>query len=184
MKNTRENAEKFICDFGKGRSFVDRLEGIPDFVDLLTEYGNKVQNRYIPNDAHSFEVFAIKDSVDSPTGKQAFIGFKLDNGNFDFIIVSYTEPIKKEKNWFSKFFKSFMEKLNQEHECSIVYNDWCMYHAKRKTLKSRLKLLKISMNFSYEVYIKQVESVTKNNWNAKKRLKKFRKQIMLNSAIS
>jgi hypothetical protein len=37
---------------------------------------------------------------------------------------------------------------------------------------------------SYEVYIKQVESATKDNWNAKKILKKFRKQIMLNGAIS
>jgi len=36
----------------------------------------------------------------------------------------------------------------------------------------------------YEVYIKQVEIVTKDNWNAKKRLKKFRKQIMQNGAIS
>lgn len=111
MKNTRENAEKFIWGFGKGKSFVDRLEGVPDFVNLLTEYGNKVENQYIPNDAHSFEVFAIKDSEDSPTGKQAFIGFKLDNGNFHFIGVPYTEPIKTKQNWFSKFFKSFMGKL-------------------------------------------------------------------------
>jgi hypothetical protein len=111
MKNTRENAEKFIWGFGKEKSFVDRLEGVPDFVNLLTEYGNKVENQYIPNDAHSFEVFAIKDSEDSPTGKQAFIGFKLDNGNFHFIGVPYTEPIKTKQNWFSNFFKSFIGKL-------------------------------------------------------------------------
>lgn len=105
MKNTRENAEDFIRDFGKGKSFVDKLEGIPDLVDLLTEYGNKLQHQYIPNDAHSFEVFAIKNSEDSPTGKQAFIGFKLDNGNFHFIGVPYTEPIKIKQNWFSKLLK-------------------------------------------------------------------------------
>jgi len=37
---------------------------------------------------------------------------------------------------------------------------------------------------SYEVYIKQVEMVDKDNWNAEKKLKKFRKQIMSNNAIS
>lgn len=52
----------------------------------------------IPSDAHSFEVFAIKDSKDSPTGKQAFIGFKLNNDNFDFITVPYTEPINNKLN--------------------------------------------------------------------------------------
>ena len=45
-----------------------------------------------PIDAHSFEVFSIKDSEDSPTGKQAFIGYKLNNGNFHFIGVPFTEP--------------------------------------------------------------------------------------------
>jgi hypothetical protein len=105
MKNTKENAEQFIWNFGKGKSFVDRLEGVPDFVDLLTEYGGKVENQHIPNDAHSFEVFAIKDSEDSPTGKQAFIGFKLDNGNFHFIGVPYTEPIKTNKTGSRNFLK-------------------------------------------------------------------------------
>lgn len=47
----------------------------------------------IPSDAHSLEVFAIKDCQDSPTGKQAFIGFKIKNGNFHFVSVPYTEPI-------------------------------------------------------------------------------------------
>jgi len=37
----------------------------------------------LPIDAHSFEVFAIK-------GNQAFVGFKLANGNFHFIQVPYT----------------------------------------------------------------------------------------------
>ena len=45
-----------------------------------------------PIDAHSFEVFAIKDSEDSITGKQAFIGYKLNNGNFHFVDVPFTEP--------------------------------------------------------------------------------------------
>ena len=49
----------------------------------------------IPNDAHSFEVFAIQDCEYSHTGKQAFIGFKLENGNFHFIGVPYTEPKNK-----------------------------------------------------------------------------------------
>jgi len=110
MKNTRENAEKFHWEYEK-RNSPNWLEGVPDLVDYLTEYGSKVENQYIPNDAHSFEVFAIKDSKDSPTGKQAYIGFKLDNENFHFIGVTYTEPIKTKQNWFSKFFKSFIVKL-------------------------------------------------------------------------
>jgi len=32
---------------------------------------------------------------------------------------------------------------------------------------------------SYEVYIKQVEQVTKGDWKAEKRLKRFRKRIMV-----
>ncbi len=48
----------------------------------------------IPQDAHSFEVFAIKDSKDSSTGKQAFIGYKLANGDFQYIQVPFTEPKK------------------------------------------------------------------------------------------
>ena len=103
MKNTKENSEQFIRDFGNGKSFVDRLQGVPDFVELLTEYGDKVENQYIPNDAHSLEVFARKDCEDSPTGKQAFIGYKLDNGNFHFIGVPYTEPIKVKQSLFTKF---------------------------------------------------------------------------------
>ena len=98
MRNTRENAQEFLEGFGKGKSFVDRLEGVQDFVDLLTEYANKIDNKYIPNDAHSFEVFAIKDCEDSHTGKQAFIGFKLDNNDFHFIGVPYTEPILNTDN--------------------------------------------------------------------------------------
>lgn len=49
----------------------------------------------IPADAHSFEVFAIKDSKDFPTGKQAYIGFKLSNGDFHYIQVPFTEPQKQ-----------------------------------------------------------------------------------------
>lgn len=44
----------------------------------------------IPTDAHSLEVFAIKPDE---TGKLfAYIGFKIANGNFEFIAVPYTEP--------------------------------------------------------------------------------------------
>jgi hypothetical protein len=50
------------------------------------------EQQLIPIDAHSFEVFAIKDCEESPTGKQAFIGFKISNGDFHFIGVPYTEP--------------------------------------------------------------------------------------------
>lgn len=39
----------------------------------------------IPDDAHSLEVFAIKNG-------EAFIGFKVSNGSFHFIQVPYTAP--------------------------------------------------------------------------------------------
>lgn len=55
----------------------------------------KEESAIIPSDAHSFEVFAIKDCEESPTKKQAFIGFKLANGNFHFIGVPFTEPETK-----------------------------------------------------------------------------------------
>lgn len=118
MKNSRKNAEKFLQDFGNGKSFVDRLQGVQDFVDLLTEYGGKIKNKYIPNDAQSFEVFAIKDSKDSPTGKQAFIGFKLDNGNFHFIGVPYTESIKINKN-------CYLNEISDEEILKIDFYDYC-----------------------------------------------------------
>lgn len=49
----------------------------------------------IPQDAHSLEVFAIKD--DENGKKWAYIGFKISNGNFEFITVPYTEPKKTAK---------------------------------------------------------------------------------------
>lgn len=55
------------------------------------------KNSLIPSDAHSLEVFAIKDCDESPTGKQAFIGFKISNGDFHFIQVPYTEPKQQEQ---------------------------------------------------------------------------------------
>ena len=51
----------------------------------------------IPSDAHSFEVFAIKDCDESPTGKQAFVGFKISNGDFHFIGVPYTPNKNQEQ---------------------------------------------------------------------------------------
>ncbi len=103
MENTRENAELFLHKFGEGKSFVDKLQGIPDFIDLLTLYSNKTQNKYFPNDAYSFDVFAIKDCKESPTGKEAYIGYKINNGNFHFISVPFTEP--KKKYWWKFWLK-------------------------------------------------------------------------------
>jgi hypothetical protein len=57
----------------------------------------KKKQPLIPIDAHSFEVFAIKDCDESQTGKQAFIGFKISNGDFHFIGVPYTETKQQEQ---------------------------------------------------------------------------------------
>lgn len=62
---------------------------------LLSQFNHAVnKGLHLPMDAHSIEVFAIKDSEDSPTGKQAFIGYKLANGDFHYIQVPFTEPKK------------------------------------------------------------------------------------------
>ena len=53
---------------------------------------HKKPKSIFPADAHSFEVFAIKDCKESPTGKEAYIGYKLANGNFHFVGVPFTEP--------------------------------------------------------------------------------------------
>jgi hypothetical protein len=74
-----------------------------------------VEQPLIPIDAHSFEVFAIKDCKESPTDKQAFIGFKIANGDFHFIGVPYTEP-KQQK----EISDEEITKLANEH---ILYND-------------------------------------------------------------
>jgi len=36
---------------------------------------------------------------------------------------------------------------------------------------------------SYEVYVKQIESVAKHEWDAKKKLKRLRKSYLLNDTI-
>ena len=68
---------------------------IPIFADFYLDINviriSKKENKLIPNDANSFEVFSIKDSDESPTGKQAFIGYKIKNGNFHFIGVPFTD---------------------------------------------------------------------------------------------
>lgn len=43
---------------------------------------------------------------------------------------------------------------------------------------------KYKIDESYEVYREQVVKVTKNKWEADKRLKKFRKEILANNHIS
>ncbi len=49
----------------------------------------------IPSDATNLEVFAIKNN--KTNGSEAFIGFKIANGNFHFISVPFTEPIDNVK---------------------------------------------------------------------------------------
>lgn len=76
-----------------------RLPGLPrlkwDEERLKLWYNSSEQEtRPIPSEAHSLEVFAIKDSESSPTGKEAYIGYKLANGDFHFIQVPYTEKVK------------------------------------------------------------------------------------------
>jgi hypothetical protein len=45
----------------------------------------------IPAEATNLEVFAMK--TDENGDRFAYIGYKLPNGNFDFITVPFTEPL-------------------------------------------------------------------------------------------
>lgn len=81
------------------------LPGVPmyshsrDFIELWYN-SSEQETRPIPSEAHSLEVFAIKDSEDSPTGKEAYIGYKLANGDFHFIQVPYTENVKPKELYY------------------------------------------------------------------------------------
>jgi len=84
---------------------------------------SKFINRIIPIDAHSFEVFAIKDSNDSPTGKEAYIGYKLENGNFEYVSVPYTEPKEQSKIKLISVRPSYLIKFvdpNKEYPVSYI----------------------------------------------------------------
>ena len=118
MKNTRENAEQFIHEYEKKHT-PDWLSGVPDLVNFLTEYGSKINNATFPNDAYSFEVFSIQDCDDSTTGKQAFIGFKIENGNFHYVGVPYTEPISNIKSTRLRTRGRFLTKEVWYSICSI-----------------------------------------------------------------
>jgi len=131
MKNTRENAEKFIYGFrGEKKVLADEIEGFPDFIDLLTEYGEQISNQHIPNDAHSFEVFSIKECKDSPTGKQAFVGFKLDNNDFHFIGVPYTEPADTKISKINKILDFF-----NKWEYGTCKNQFARRHKYKKNVQ-------------------------------------------------
>lgn len=86
-------------------SVFDKLKEIQNNINIYFK-----EHKDIPNDAHSFEVFSIKNNEDSPTGKQAFIGFKNKNNDFHFIGVPFTEPIKL--NFAQKIYKKCKSLLN------------------------------------------------------------------------
>jgi hypothetical protein len=84
----------------RGDGNLSSLEGDNELTKLflhskpLSDTLIKTEEQLIPQDAHSFEVFAIKETEE---GKQAFIGFRLSNGDFHFIGVPYTEPFSENK---------------------------------------------------------------------------------------
>ena len=94
MKTAREILDENVCEYSYINKYV-----INHVISAMEKYADQFKNNKskIPNDAYDLEVFAIKDSEDSPTGKQAFIGFKINNGNFNFISVPYSEPLDGDK---------------------------------------------------------------------------------------
>ena|ERR1035437_2875272 len=114
MKNTEKNAEQFLNEFFKNRVLQNEPLNISNYIDLLVGYGNLLErNKPFPNDAHSFEVFAVKSCEDSPLEKQAFIGFKLENGDFHFTSVPFTEPIAENKTEVRKPLITYISKRKQ-----------------------------------------------------------------------
>ena len=53
---------------------------------------NEDREAMIPADATNLEVFHVRSCVDSPSGYEAYIGFKLPNGDFHTIGVPYNGP--------------------------------------------------------------------------------------------
>ena len=56
-----------------------------------------MKESFIPADSKNFEVFAIK--MDDNGKWYAYLGFTLNNGNFHYINVPYTEPINQRKKF-------------------------------------------------------------------------------------
>lgn len=78
----------------RARPFYLNTEVLKDFIKTVPNFKLITDKEVdsIPPDATNLEVFAIKDDQDSSTGKSAYIGFKIPNGNFHFIKVPYTAP--------------------------------------------------------------------------------------------
>lgn len=92
MINNKEFAEKFYWQWVDNNG-TGWLNGIPDMVNILIEYGNllnKLENLVDKN----LEVFSINDIID---GRNAFIGCKLENNNFYYISVPCTIPLTKKE---------------------------------------------------------------------------------------
>lgn len=89
--NTRLNGNYYLHDIQN--SFFELTGKQFDCMDmgcLLKEPYFENKNILIPPDAYNLEVFAIQDMPEGAPGKQAFVGFKISNGNFNFVQIPYT----------------------------------------------------------------------------------------------
>jgi hypothetical protein len=99
----------FLCDYEMFCAYQKQYDEYGKILNKINSVSEPKPNKpktepVFPADAHSFEIFAIKDIADglisknypSGTTKEAYIGYKLSNGNFEFKCIPYTEPIKKE----------------------------------------------------------------------------------------
>lgn len=103
MKVQGDSFKYFFNNESKTREEIEQLIDYDTTVSLdgfninysSLKKDNKNKDVSIPSDAKNLEVFSIKKTTKSPTGKEAYIGFKSNNGNFNFISVPFTEPQDK-----------------------------------------------------------------------------------------
>lgn len=107
----------------------------------------------IPQDAHSLEVFSIKNN-------EAFIGYKLLNNNFHYIQVPYTDPfsianMKKLIHLRTKleFYKKLDKKLTKVLNAELEIEDWSdEVYEKINKLERELENLKTDMDLPDELW--------------------------------
>ena len=103
MKIQGNNFKFYFNNESKTREEIEQLIDYDTTVSIdnfsVNYFSPKKENKQkeisIPSDAKNLEVFSIKETVNSPTGKEAYIGYKSNNGNFNFVSVPFTEPKHK-----------------------------------------------------------------------------------------
>ena len=123
-------------------------------------------NRQFDKNTTDLEVFAIKNTID---GRKAFIGYKGENGNFEYFDVPFTQPVE-EINFYKDIAEKLWQLLDDIDTASDIFkpcegNGMKSYHnfysySLRKTAK-RFELLKSD---GYDLFTpEEFEKLNKNH---------------------